>query len=387
MRVLSFIVLAQFLCTSVWFAGNGVAPDIVAALHLRPDFLAQLTSSVQFGFIAGTLVFALLNIADRFRPSRVFCCCSLLGALANTVLILSASPTVLIWSRLLTGFFLAGIYPVGMKIAADYFPRGLGKSLGFLVGALVAGTAFPQLLRAFPDMISWQQTVVLTSACSVTGGAIMLLIVGDGPYRQAAQRLQPTAMFSAFRQASFRSAAFGYFGHMWELYAFWAFVPALLRWYAQSRHVPLNVPLVSFCVIALGAVSCGVSGLLSLRLSAKRIAVAALAGSGGCCFLSPIVFAHASPALLVCFLFIWGMVVVADSPMFSSMVAGAAPAPIKGTALTIVTSIGFAITIVSIQLIQTLAAHSTIERHFWVLGIGPAFGLLALLRTRHARGI
>jgi MFS family permease len=375
MRVLPIIVLAQFLCTSVWFAGNGVAQDLVRSLDLPAGFVAHLTSAVQIGFIMGTLLFALLNIADRFLPSRVFFTCSILAAASNLGLVTFSGTGLLLGSRMLTGFFLAGIYPVGMKIAADYFPGGLGKSLGLLVGALVAGTAFPHLLRALPAALPGSWLVLATSVLSLSGGAAMLL-VGDGPYRHPAQRLQLSAMFVAFRSPAFRSAAFGYFGHMWELYAFWAFVPSMLGWYAAAHRVRLNVPVWSCCIIGSGALSCALCGYLSQRIAAKWLAATALGCSGLCCLLSPLILTDHHPVLLCSFLVFWGFMAVADSPMFSALVAGYAPPAIKGTALTIVTCIGFAITVGSIQLLHTLAE----PYRYIVLGIGPVLGLGALLR-------
>ncbi|WP_317041379.1 MFS transporter [Hymenobacter daecheongensis] len=220
-RILPVIVLAQFFCTSLWFAGNAVAPDIAARFQLGPGFVASLTSAVQLGFISGTLTFALLAVADRFSPSRVFCVSALLAALCNLGLTLSGLDTAgLLACRFLTGFFLAGIYPVGMKIASDYYQAGLGRSLGFLVGALVLGTAFPHLLRGLVGPLPWQTVVQGTSALAALGGLALVLLVPDGPYRRTGQHLRLTAFLAGFRQPQFRAAAFGYFGHMWELYTF-----------------------------------------------------------------------------------------------------------------------------------------------------------------------
>jgi len=208
----------------------------------------------QLGFISGTLVFALLTIADRFSPSKVFMSSALLAASFNMLVAYSENNLFsLLVLRFCTGFFLAGIYPVGMKIAADYFNKGLGKSLGFLVVALVVGTAFPHLLNGVSFSIPWKYILYTTSGLAVLGGIIILLFVPNGPYRKSSKKIELTAFFKVFDNRSFRSAAFGYFGHMWELYAFWAFVPVMIQTY-QNDHpeFTLNISFWAFIIIAIG---------------------------------------------------------------------------------------------------------------------------------------
>ncbi|GAA4386893.1 MFS transporter [Hymenobacter koreensis] len=383
-RVLPVIVLAQFSCTSLWFAGNAIAPELAALVQQPPAFVAHLTSAVQFGFITGTLVFALLAIADRFSPSRVFYLSAVAAAMCNLGLNLrGADAGSLLALRFLTGFFLAGIYPVGMKIAADYAPTGLGKWLGFLVGALVLGTAFPHLLKSLAAQLPWQAVAWTTSTLAVLGGLAVQQWVPDGPYRKTGQRLQPNAFLSGFRLPRFRAAAFGYFGHMWELYTFWAFLPLILAAYNQAHPgAALPVSAYSFGLIGAGGLACVGSGLLSRVVPARALATTALALSGLCCLLSPLVLRSSSPALLLGFLLFWGLVVVADSPMFSSLVAQSAPPASSGTSLTIVNCLGFAITIVSLQFTHWLAGRVPIHNLFLVLAIGPALGLLAQLLGR-----
>ena len=381
-RILPVIVFSQFCCTSLWFAGNGVMGDITTNFGLNNSALAHLTSAVQFGFILGTLVFALLMIADRFSPSKVFLISALLGASFNALIICKGnSLTSLLALRFFTGFFLAGIYPVGMKIAADYYKKGLGKSLGFLVGALVVGTAFPHLLKGVSHAVPWRYILLTTSCLAISGGLLMFLIVPDGPYRRSGQSLDLSAFFKVFRNSDFRSAAFGYFGHMWELYAFWAFVPVMLKTYSDLHpQVALNVPLLSFLIIGIGGFSCVLGGYLSQYTGTKRTAMIALLLSCGCCIASPFVFTIGFQGLFIGFLLFWGMVVIADSPLFSTLVAHNASAEIKGTALTIVNCIGFSITIVSIQLINGLQDWTNSNYIYTLLAIGPIFGLIALSR-------
>ncbi|MEP2024410.1 MFS transporter, partial [Reichenbachiella sp.] len=254
---LSIIVISQFCCTSLWFAGNGVMSDLMVSFQLGDKALGHLTSSVQFGFILGTLSFAILMIADRFSPSKVFLICALLGALVNAGIIWEGNSLESILAfRLLTGFFLAGIYPVGMKIAADHFEKGLGQSLSFLVGALVIGTAFPHLLKDMTDTFPWQFVLLTTSLLALIGGGLMLTFVPDGPYRKPIQQLDLSVFFSVFKNRNFRSAAFGYFGHMWELYAFWAFVPVMLMSFDTTHPgATTNISLWSFLIIGLGGLA------------------------------------------------------------------------------------------------------------------------------------
>jgi len=381
-RVLPTIVITQFFCTSLWFAGNAVLPDIIRNSRFQSSFLAHLTSAVQFGFITGTLVFAMLAISDRFSPSRVFFTSSVLAALFNLCILFGGINLAgLLGSRFLTGFFLAGVYPVGMKIASDYYQKGLGRSLGFLVGALVVGTAFPHLLKSITEGLPWRYVIVSTSGLAFSGGLVMLLLVPDGPHRKPAQQMHFTGMLRIFRNPEFRSAAFGYFGHMWELYAFWAFLPVMLTLYQQQHpDAELSVSFYSFLIIASGGLSCVISGLLSQKFGQRRVAAIALSLSGICCIVSPLFLFSSPPVSFLTFLFFWGLVVVADSPLFSTLVAHNAPGESRGSALTIVNCIGFSITIVSIQLLSAASAHLDARYLYMLLAVGPLAGLAAMYR-------
>ncbi len=383
-RILPVIVIAQFLCTSLWFAGNAIINEMALDLHLDASFLAHLTSAIQFGFISGTLVFAVFTISDRFSPSNVFFVSSILAGLFNLgISIDGISATEILLFRFLTGFFLAGIYPVGMKIASDYYQTGLGKSLGFLVGALVIGTAFPHLLKNFITGFPWRYVLYATTTLSFMGGLSILLLVPDGPYRKFSQKLTMMAFINGFRKPDFRAASFGYFGHMWELYTFWAFVPVMLSAYTlRYPQSSLNVPLLSFLIIASGALACVMSGVLSLRYGAKNLATLALFLSCLCCLASPLFLFAASATVFIAFLFFWGLVVIADSPLFSTLVAQSAAPESRGTSLTIVNCIGFSITIVSIQFINMLADHIDVQYIYMMLAVGPMLGLTALLRNK-----
>jgi MFS family permease len=384
------IVVSQFCGTSLWFASNGVMGDLIRYFDLKNDALGHLTASVQFGFITGTLVFALLTITDRFSPSKVFLISAISGAFFNVLTISGGNSLFsLLVLRFFTGFFLAGIYPVGMKIATDYYRKGLDQSLGFLVGALVIGTAFPHLLRDMTHTMPWRLVLMITSGLAIFGGGLVFSLVPDGPFREAGKGIHLTAFLKVFKNPSLRAAAFGYFGHMWELYAFWAFVPVMLTTYnAMHPEWHLNVSFLSFLVIGSGGVACMLAGTISWRLGPKKVAASALFLSGLCCLASPFFLMGGSVLLMIVFLLFWGMVVVADSPLFSTMVAHHASPELRGTALTIVNSIGFSITIISIQLLNMLRFIMSPIFLYVVLAVGPLMGLLALTgSSRRIRNI
>ncbi|MBX2838937.1 MAG: MFS transporter [Gammaproteobacteria bacterium] len=381
-KILPVIVFAQFAGTSLWFAGNAVVNDLQQLVGADNDVTGAITLAVQLGFILGTLLFAVLSISDRFSPSKVFLISAMLAAVFNIGIYWFASSIVsVLLFRFLTGFFLAGIYPVGMKIASDWYQSRLGGALGFLVGALVLGTAFPHILSAFPDSLSWQSILFTTSALSVSGGVILYLTVGDGPHRVPAPGFSFGAIPKIFGFRDFRSAACGYFGHMWELYAFWAFVPAILTTYNRLHGTSIDVSFWSFVTIGVGAISCVAGGFISKSKGSVSVAFCMLLVSGLFCFVSPILF-HLPQWLFLCGLVIWGFAVVGDSPQFSAVVAKTAPKMYLGTALTIVNGIGFALTLVSIQLLVILFESLPAQWIYIALLPGPLFGLISIERLR-----
>ncbi|MGJ8732842.1 MAG: MFS transporter [Cellulophaga sp.] len=381
--ILPLLIVSQFACTSLWFAGNAIVDDLALKTGLGNSIIGYVLSSVQLGFILGTLVFALLMIADRFSPSKVFAICALFAALCNFSLL---ADTITKWhilgARFGTGFFLAGIYPVGMKIASDYYKNGLGKALGYLVGALVLGTAFPFLISGLNWGSNYQTILQATSILALLGGLVVVIFVPNGPYRKQSSKLKLKAGVQLFKNPIFTKAAIGYFGHMWELYAFWAFTPLAIKTINNIQNTNYSVPIFTFMVIALGAVSCAVGGSFSKKHGSYKVAVIALFISGLCCFLSPLFFKLPALFFIISWC-IWGMAVTADSPQFSSLVAQAAPTELKGTGLTLVNSIGFAISILSIQLLAALATSINASFIFLFLGIGPLIGLFALLKKKY----
>ena len=382
--ILPIIVLAQFGGASLWFAGNAIVADLQQALHLQDDATGNITAAVQFGFIIGTLLFAFLSIADRFSPSKVFLVSAILGALFNLSVYFFATDLMsLLIFRFATGFCLAGIYPVGMKIAADWYAKKLGKALGYLVGALVLGTAFPHLLKVIGQSLPWEMVLWITSGMAIAGGLLIYILVPDGPYRKKGAKFEWNAISKIFAFPKFRAAAFGYFGHMWELYTFWAFVPFLVLTYNDLNQTDLPVSMLAFAIIAIGTLGCIIGGYISLKKGSSKVAFDMLLISGLCCLFSPLLFS-VSPILFIMVLLIWGFTVVGDSPQFSTIVAKTAPDLYVGTALTIVNCIGFALTIVSIQVLAYLIEVVDVSSAFLILLIGPLMGLLSF-RKRQAQ--
>jgi len=381
--ILFIIVIAQFACVSLWFAGNGVMDELIRAFQLPAVSLGHLTSAVQFGFIAGTLIYAMLAIADRISPSKVFLVSAILASLSNLMTIVSdGAVPILYGSRFLTGFFLAGIYPVGMKIAADYYDKDLGKALGYLLGALVLGTAFPHLIKGALSQVSWEYVMMLTSLLAIIGGALVYFLVPDGPFRKSGSGFHPRGLINNFKVNNFRSVAFGYFGHMWELYAFWAFLPLILRGiFASDSESMANISKTSFLIIGIGSIACIIGGYAAQRIGSFKVVKIALVSSGACCLLSPLIF-NLQPEVVFIFLLFWGMMVIMDSPQFSTLVAQFAPSENKASALTIVNCIGFSITIFSIQLLNILSGHLSYQWLYLFLLPGPVFGLVAMSRMK-----
>lgn len=370
-------MFAQFAGTSLWFAGNAILPQIQQNWALPADSVAQVTSSVMLGFIVGTLLFALTSVADRFSPSKVFFVSALLGGILNSaVLLLGESFLSLLIFRFLTGICIAGIYPVGMKIASDWFDGKLGKALGYLVGALVLGSAFPHLLNHFGAGFDWRPVLLGTSLLAILGGLLMYFFIGDGPSRVKSASFSPKEVFLVFRKKEFRWAAFGYFGHMWELYTLWAFIPMVLSYYAEQNDLALPTSLWTFLIMAAGVIGCVYGGIASIKKGSAKVAFGFLSLSGLLCLLSPL-FYELPPSIFLLIMAFWGIVVIGDSAQFSSLNAQKAPVELKGTALTIAVSIGFLLTIPSIQLLQILTNHLSVEWLLFTLVIGPIFGLIS----------
>jgi MFS family permease len=379
-HVLPALVLAQFLGTSPWFAVNAVMPSLQQDFGWPAAAVGTLTSAVQVGFIAGALVFALLAIADRFPARRVFLWCALASAGCSLAAVAMASsfPALVFW-RVLTGFCLAGIYPVGMKIAAQSFPRGLGQAMGLLIGALILGSALPHALRALSAGWPWQVVFEAVALASALAGVLLVLLVPE-PSAVAARApgLNLRALASVVTDRKVRASVFGYFGHMWELYSMWVLVPFVLA----TRLTGSALSWAAFGVLGAGALGCAVGGWLAVRigragLGSARVAGTQLATSGLCCLAAPWLMDAPAP-LFYGWLVVWGITVAGDSPQFSTLTAMNAPRDGVGSVLTFTNSIGFGISIVSIQLFVGLAQSVPLATLLPWLGLGPLIGLWAL---------
>ena len=390
-RILPVIVLSQVAGTSPWIAVNAVLPDLQRAWSLPASALASLTSAVQLGFVAGTLVFALLMLADRFRPTRVFLACSVLAALCNAAIaFLEGQFMLLLALRFAVGFLLAGIYPVGMKIAASWYREGLGAALGVLVGALVMGTALPHGLRALAGaealpavagVAPWQAVVLAVSVLAAAGGLATAWLIPSRAVASGAP-IRPRALAAIWSERQLRASVFGYFGHMWELYAFYTLLPLIIA----TRYHGTTVSALAFWAIAAGALGCAGGGLLASWLGSARIAQWQLAASGLCCLASPWLLA-APDLVFVLWLLVWGLTVVGDSPQFSALTARNAPPDVVGSVLTFTNCIGFAISVLSIELFARLAPSLPLAGLLPWLAAGPILGLWflrPLVRRHHS---
>jgi MFS family permease len=371
MSPIALIVLAELFGTSLWFVGTAVAPELAAAWNLSEDGRAALLTATQIGFIAGTMGLALTGLADRFKTHQFFAASAFLGAFVNALLTQSDSLPAALACRFAVGLCLAGIYPLGMKLVVSWAPDRAGLALGWLVGALTTGTALPFLLRGTGLAISWQSTVFAASLCASVAG-ILILSVGEGPSVKSGGRLGWGKVVAAFRESRFRASAFAYFGHMWELYAFWSLVPAFVaaglpEWEAAPKS------LIVFAVVAVGGAGCVIGGFASRRVGGAKVAAIALAGSATMCLLFP----FASGTMSVIALAVWGFAVVADSPQFSALSAAACPRDAVGSGLAIQNGLGFAITVGAIQIAAAWLPELG-PRIAWILLPGPLLGLLFL---------
>lgn len=381
-HILLLIIVSQFAGTSLWFAGNAVLPDLISEIGLKSSDLGSITAAVQAGFIIGTLIFAVTAISDRISPSKIFFFCSIFGAVFNaSVYFLPQELLSIIVSRFLTGLMLAGIYPVGMKIAADWYKDDLGKAIGYLVGALVLGTAFPNLIKAFGATLDWSTVLISVSFLASFGGILVLVFVSDGPHRQPMVKFNSKAITFLFKPGGFRSAAFGYFGHQWELYTFWAFTPIMLARYNLIHADNIQIPLYTFFIISSGALGCVAGGIWSRKLGSASVAWINLMISGACILLFPL-FIQLPLLFFLPYMMIWGWTVVGDSAQFSALAATNAPNEMIGSGLTIMNSIGFFITIISIYALSFIINYIDIEYAILVLLMGPLFGLYSIYPLR-----
>jgi MFS family permease len=381
-RTLALLAIAELFGMSLWFSGSAVVPALTKEWNLSAGAASWLTLSVQLGFVAGTLLSALLNLPDIISSRHLFTLTAIAGAIVNAAFALFAHDAALgIPLRFLTGMFLAGVYPPAMKILATWFRHGRGMALGVLVGALTLGKATPYLVNGIGSA-NWRHDVLFVSLLAAIGGLIVLVFVGDGPYALPAARFDWKQVGRVFRSRGVRLANMGYFGHMWELYAMWTWIPFMIRASLSLRKSdPSLAEVASFLVIGCGAAGCVVAGLIADRVGRTIVTSWAMAISGSCCLVIGLLFG-ANPILLLIVAAIWGASVVADSAQFSACVTELGDPQYLGTALTIQTCLGFLLTIVSIKLIPRFVDLVGWRYAFMILAPGPLFGVIAMLRLR-----
>ena len=381
-RALVLISTAILFAMSLWFGVSAVAPQIAKEWHLDAAATSWLTLAVQLGFVAGTLVSATINLADIIRPRLLIALCAILGAVANaTFAVIAHGVSTAIVLRFLTGACLAGVYPPGMKLIATWFREGRGAALGVLIGALTLGKGSPYLINAIGSS-NWRVNVGVASVLAAISALLVVTFVHEGPFALPNQKFDITQAGRVFANRGVRLANFGYFGHMWELYAMWTWAPAMIRAsLAVSGDPPMYAEIASFVVIGAGAIGCVIAGRIADRVGRPLVAGTAMAISGACCIAVGFLYGR-SPVALLILAAIWGATVVADSAQFSASVTELGDPRYVGTALTIQTCIGFLITTLSIWMIPLLVARVTWRYAFASLAIGPILGIIAMVRLQ-----
>lgn len=371
---------------SLWFTGTAVLPQVTALWHSGLALGSWLTIAVQIGFSLGAIVFALFNVSDIFSPIRVFFVSALAAAAANALFAWTAqSPMQAILLRGATGFFLAGVYPVGMKIIAGWFQRGRGLALGIMIGALTVGSAVPHAVNSLGG-IDWRGVVLLGSAQALVGALIVAFAVHEGPYAMPKSQLDLGQVLEITRNRGLRLANLGYLGHMWELYGFWGWIAVIVS--ASSGWPRMKFEMAAAMAIAIGAVGCIWAGAASdrlqdqaesLRVSQRaQVTIIAMAASATCCVLAALVFHR--PLLLVPLSLVWGIAVIADSAQFSTIISEVSDKGYVGTALTCQVALGFLLTAVAIRAMAAIAGHFGWQWALASMAVGPVLGIWAMSR-------
>jgi MFS family permease len=389
-RVLALLAVAELLGMSVWFAGSAVAPQLAVRWALSPSEIGWLTTSVQLGFVVGTAALAILNLADIVPSRALFAIAALIAACANAALVLATTYGFAIACRTATGFALAGVYPPAMKMIATWFRARRGFAVGAIVGALTVGKATPYLVHAFPGA-GVRPVVLIASAAAATAAVLVGVGYRDGPYPFASRRFSWGLVGTVVSARPWRLAVSGYLGHMFELYSAWTWLPVFVAASVAAHGLPPGPRTtaitngLSFVAIAVGGVACLWGGWIADRRGREWLVTVALAASGTCSILIGFSFGRAT-WLVATLALLWGFFVIADSAQFSVLVTEAVPSHAVGTALTVQTSVGFLLTMVSIQLIPPIERLVGWRWAFSVLAIGPVFGIAAVRKLAALTG-
>jgi MFS family permease len=381
-RMLLLVAAGEILGMTLWFSATAAAPSVAREFSLDAGMRAWLTMAVQAGFVAGTLVTALTNAADAINARRLFAAGCLAGAVCNGAIAVAPTAGAIVVLRFCTGAALAWVYPPGMKIAAGWFRERRGMALGIIVGAVGVGSAFPHLLAWLGAGLPWRSLVAASSVMALAGAALVVFAVKDGPYVSASAPFDRHALRIVLRERRTRLAMLGYLGHMWELYAMWTWIAAFAS-ASLGAAAGTAGSAVAFVTIASGSIGCVVAGFWADRWGKARIAGAAMLASAACALVSPLFYGAPLGALLALAV-IWGFTVVADSAQFSALVTDHTPPTHVGTALTLQTSAGFLLTMVSMRLVPPITELAGWQWAFVFLVPGPLLGAWAMRRLLNA---
>ena len=385
-RMLVIVSVAELLGMSLWLAAGAVAPELAERWSLGPSATGWLSTSVQLGFVAGTAMAALLNLADTLPSRRYFAAAAVVGAAANAALVIAPSYVVALVLRCLTGACLAGVYPPAMKMISTWFQSRRGLAIGTVVGALTAGKAMPYLIHAIPGI--GVESVLLSASVAAVGAALLVLLAyHDGPFPFPRRPFSWSLARSVLGSREYRLVLGGYGGHMLELYSYWVWIPVFITASVAGMGVSASAAsMLAFAAIAIGAIGCIWGGAIADRIGYGRFVMLAMALSGACALMTPLVFGRSLPLLTILVL-IWGIAVIADSAQFSTLVTQVVPAHAVGTALTLQTSIGFLLTTISIQLVPPVVELVGWRYAFPMLALGPILGIAAIRRLQRSRAL